>query len=164
MLPQISAPHPTLQLTKPPTPAVVANGETNLPLLAKVPDISTTYPVQVAVAGAVRPRTTREIYSTRLRFHLGFFSFFSFNVFPSSSSFIIQQPDDQPEVLQQFNIFFFVFPLFCSHTSLLFTSVTLLRLPVPEFIDPIFTKTSPKRSFSRVFATTGFIISGTRLA
>jgi hypothetical protein len=25
----------------------------------------------------------------------------------SSSSFIIQQPDDQPEVLQQFNIFFY---------------------------------------------------------
>jgi hypothetical protein len=41
--------------------------------------------------------------------------------------------------------------------------------PVPEFIDPVFTKTSPKRSFSvtqnerfgLVFAKTGFIISGT---
>ncbi len=42
-------------------------------------------------------------------------------------------------------------------------------LPVPEFIDPVFTKTSPKRSFSLnrnrafwlVFAKTGSIISGT---
>ncbi len=41
--------------------------------------------------------------------------------------------------------------------------------PVPEFIDPVFTKTSPKRSFSLnrkrafwlVFANTGSIISGT---
>ncbi len=41
--------------------------------------------------------------------------------------------------------------------------------PVPEFIDPVFTKTSPKRSFSLnrkrafwlVFAKTGSIISGT---
>jgi hypothetical protein len=40
---------------------------------------------------------------------------------------------------------------------------------VPEFIDPVFTKTSPKRSFSLnrkrafwlVFAKTGSIISGT---
>ncbi len=43
-----------------------------------------------------------------------------------------------------------------------------LGLPVPEFIDPVFTKTSPKRSFSLnrkraywlVFAKTGSIISG----
>ncbi len=43
--------------------------------------------------------------------------------------------------------------------------------PVPEFIDPVFTKTSPKRSFSLnrkrafwlVFAKTGSIISGTDL-
>jgi hypothetical protein len=43
---------------------------------------------------------------------------------------------------------------------------------VPEFIDPVFTKTSPKRSFSLnrkrafwlVFAKTGSIISGTALA
>ncbi len=42
-------------------------------------------------------------------------------------------------------------------------------MPVPEFIDPVFTKTSPKRSFSLnrkrafwlVFAKTGSIISGT---
>jgi hypothetical protein len=42
-------------------------------------------------------------------------------------------------------------------------------LPVPEFIDPVFRKTSPKRSFSLnrkraywlVFAKTGSIISGT---
>ncbi len=42
---------------------------------------------------------------------------------------------------------------------------------VPEFIDPVFTKTSPKRSFSLnrkrafwlVFAKTGSIISGTVL-
>ncbi len=42
-------------------------------------------------------------------------------------------------------------------------------IPVPEFIDPVFTKTSPKRSFSLnrkrafwlVFAKTGSIISGT---
>ncbi len=42
---------------------------------------------------------------------------------------------------------------------------------MPEFIDPVFTKTSPKRSFSviqnerfgLVFAKTGFIISGTGL-
>jgi hypothetical protein len=41
--------------------------------------------------------------------------------------------------------------------------------PVPEFIDPVFTKTSPKRSssviqnerFGHVFAKTGSIISGT---
>jgi hypothetical protein len=41
--------------------------------------------------------------------------------------------------------------------------------PVPEFVDPVFTKTSPKRSFSLnrkrafwlVFAKTGSIISGT---
>jgi hypothetical protein len=45
----------------------------------------------------------------------------------------------------------------------------LVRSPVPEFIDPVFTKTSPKRSFSviqnerfgLVFAKTGSIISGT---
>jgi hypothetical protein len=44
-----------------------------------------------------------------------------------------------------------------------------LCLPVPEFLDPVFTKTSPKRSFSLnrkrafwlVFAKTGSIISGT---
>jgi hypothetical protein len=44
-----------------------------------------------------------------------------------------------------------------------------LLSPVPEFIDPVFTKTSPKRSFSLnrkrafwlVFAKTGSIISGT---
>jgi hypothetical protein len=43
------------------------------------------------------------------------------------------------------------------------------KVPVPEFIDPVFTKTSPKRSFSMtererfglVFAKTGSIISGT---
>ncbi len=42
------------------------------------------------------------------------------------------------------------------------------RTPVPEFIDPVFTKTSPKRSFSLnrkrafwlVFVKTGSIISG----
>jgi hypothetical protein len=45
----------------------------------------------------------------------------------------------------------------------------LMLLSVPEFIDPVFTKTSPKRSFSLnrkrafwlVFAKTGSIISGT---
>ncbi len=44
-------------------------------------------------------------------------------------------------------------------------------IPVPEFIDPVFTKTSPKRSFSLnrkqafwlVSAKTGSIISGTGL-
>ncbi len=44
-----------------------------------------------------------------------------------------------------------------------------VSFPVPEFIDPVFTKTSPKRSFSLnrkrafwlVFAKTGSIISGT---
>jgi hypothetical protein len=44
-------------------------------------------------------------------------------------------------------------------------------LPVPEFIDPVFVKTSPKRSFSviqnerfgLVFVKTGSIISGTGL-
>ncbi len=44
-----------------------------------------------------------------------------------------------------------------------------LSLPVPEFIDPVFGKTSPKRSFSfmqnerfgHVFAKTGSINSGT---
>ncbi len=44
-----------------------------------------------------------------------------------------------------------------------------LETPVPEFIDPVFTKTSSKRSFSLnrkrafwlVFAKTGSIISGT---
>jgi hypothetical protein len=44
----------------------------------------------------------------------------------------------------------------------------LPQLLVPEFIDPVFTKTSPKRSFSLnrkrafwlVFAKTGSIISG----
>ncbi len=44
-------------------------------------------------------------------------------------------------------------------------------IPVPEFIDPVFTKTSPKRSFSLyrkraywlVFAKAGSIISGTGL-
>ncbi len=42
-------------------------------------------------------------------------------------------------------------------------------IPVPEFIDTVFAKTSPKRSFSvienerigLVFAKTGYIISGT---
>jgi hypothetical protein len=46
-----------------------------------------------------------------------------------------------------------------------------LATPVPEFIDPVFTKTRPKRSFSviqnerfgLVFAKTGSIISGTAL-
>jgi hypothetical protein len=46
-----------------------------------------------------------------------------------------------------------------------------LGYPVSEFIDPVFTKTSPKRSFSviqnerfgLVFAKTGSIISGTGL-
>ena len=46
------------------------------------------------------------------------------------------------------------------------------RDPVPEFIDPVFTKTSPKRSFSVienkhygiVFEKTGSIISGTGAA
>ncbi len=46
---------------------------------------------------------------------------------------------------------------------------SLLLCPVPEFIDPVFAKTSPKRSFSvrenerfgLVFAKTGPIISGT---
>ncbi len=45
------------------------------------------------------------------------------------------------------------------------------KSPVPEFIDPVFMKTSPKRSFSviqnerfgLVFAKTGSIISGTEL-
>ena len=43
---------------------------------------------------------------------------------------------------------------------------------MPEFIDPVFTKTSQKRSFSviqnerfgLVFVKTGYIISGTELA
>jgi hypothetical protein len=43
------------------------------------------------------------------------------------------------------------------------------KSPVPEFIDPVFVKTSPKRSFSviqnerfgLVFVKTGSIISGT---
>ncbi len=47
----------------------------------------------------------------------------------------------------------------------------LKEIPVPEFIDPVFTKTSPKRSFSLnrkrafwlVFAKTGSIISGTAI-
>ena len=47
--------------------------------------------------------------------------------------------------------------------------VFILKYPVPEFIDPVFTKTSPKRSFSviqnerfgLVFEKTGSIISGT---
>ncbi len=46
---------------------------------------------------------------------------------------------------------------------------SILVIPVPEFIDPVFPKTSPKRSFSvihnerieLVFAKTGSIISGT---
>ncbi len=45
------------------------------------------------------------------------------------------------------------------------------RIPVPKFIDPVFVKTSPKRSFSviqnerfgLVFVKTGSIISGTDL-
>jgi hypothetical protein len=57
--------------------------------------------------------------------------------------------------------------------SLIYPCVSLVRIeqtkPVPEFIDPVFTKTSPKRSFSLnrkrafwlVFAKTGSIISGT---
>ncbi len=44
-----------------------------------------------------------------------------------------------------------------------------MQRPVPEFIDPVFTKTSPKLTFSvienecfgLVFAETGSIISGT---
>ncbi len=48
-------------------------------------------------------------------------------------------------------------------------SLILNTISVPEFIDPVFTKTSPKRSFSLnrkqafwlVFAKTGSIISGT---
>jgi hypothetical protein len=48
---------------------------------------------------------------------------------------------------------------------------TALPFSMPEFIDPVFTKTSPKRSFSLnrkrafwlVFAKTGSIISGTIL-
>jgi hypothetical protein len=56
----------------------------------------------------------------------------------------------------------------------LFTEIDMLQslkidYPVPEFIEPVFTKTSPKRSFSLnrkrafwlVFAKTGSIISGT---
>jgi len=51
-------------------------------------------------------------------------------------------------------------------------SVAEAETTVPEFIDPVFTKTSPKRSFSLnrkrafwlVFAKTGSIISGTRNA
>ncbi len=47
--------------------------------------------------------------------------------------------------------------------------VAILKRPVPEFIDPVFAKTSQKRSFSviqnerfrLVFAKTGSIISGT---
>jgi len=46
-----------------------------------------------------------------------------------------------------------------------------MALPVPEFMDPVFTKTSPERSFSVienehfgiVFAKTGSINSGTGL-
>jgi hypothetical protein len=46
------------------------------------------------------------------------------------------------------------------------------KSPLPEFIDPVFMKTSPKRSFSLnrkrafwlVFAKTGSIISGTGLS
>ncbi len=49
------------------------------------------------------------------------------------------------------------------------TESALLNTAVHEFIDPVFTKTSPKRSFSLnrkrafwlVFAKTGSIISGT---
>jgi hypothetical protein len=48
---------------------------------------------------------------------------------------------------------------------------TYYSIPVPEFIDPVFTQTSPKRSFSviqnerfgLVIAKTGSIISGTEL-
>ncbi len=58
------------------------------------------------------------------------------------------------------------------HPSPLIPVANLLPVsttPVPEFIDPVFTKTSPKRSFSLnrkrafwlVFAKTGSIISGT---
>ncbi len=55
--------------------------------------------------------------------------------------------------------------------SKIFQTKLLISLfhPVPEFIDPVFTKTSPKRSFSLnrkrafwlVFAKTGSIIPGT---
>jgi hypothetical protein len=45
----------------------------------------------------------------------------------------------------------------------------LATRPLPEFVDPVFTKISPKRSFSviqnerfgLVFAKTGSIVSGT---
>jgi hypothetical protein len=55
------------------------------------------------------------------------------------------------------------------HTRPAATDVAPLTLPVPEFIDRVFTKTSPKRSFSvmenerfgLVFAKTGSINSGT---
>jgi hypothetical protein len=55
-----------------------------------------------------------------------------------------------------------------AHTALS-AALYSLHTAVPEFIDPVFTKTSPKRSFSviqnerfgLVFAKTGSIISGT---
>jgi hypothetical protein len=55
--------------------------------------------------------------------------------------------------------------------SLFWSKNAIYLSPVPEFIDPVFTKTSPKRLFSviqnerfgLVFAKTGSIISGTGL-
>ncbi len=60
------------------------------------------------------------------------------------------------------------FTNFWSENTLV-SRLLLLATPVHEFIDPVFTKTSPKRSFSLnrkrafwlVFAKTGAIISGT---
>ncbi len=69
--------------------------------------------------------------------------------------------------LKKYN--FYVF--FSTILALLFANPVLFHLnqPVPEFIDPVFVKTSPKRSFSviqnerfgLVFVKTGSIISGT---
>ncbi len=86
-------------------------------------------------------------------------------------------------ILEVFTSFCFVFSNFYN-TTIHFTfdfestglipfaslrSSKVLEQPVPEFIDPVFTKTSPKLSISviqnerfwLVFVKTGFIISGT---
>jgi hypothetical protein len=58
-----------------------------------------------------------------------------------------------------------------AHQALQLKNILWGKTPLPEFIDPVFTKTNPKRSFSLnrkrafwlVFAKTGSIISGTCL-
>jgi hypothetical protein len=60
-------------------------------------------------------------------------------------------------------------PTFCVNIINHERESTVTKSPVPEFVDPVFTKTSPKRSFSvienehfeLVFAKTGSINSGT---